>query len=486
MNKGELEYDAIIGLEVHAQLATKTKIWCGCEVNPNALENSRVCEICSGHPGTLPVLNNRVVEYAVKMGLGTGCKINNLSYFDRKHYFYPDLPKGYQITQLDIPIAQDGHIVIKDDLGADKRINIQRIQIEEDSGKSSYCEEGLLVNLNRAGTPLIEIVSRPDMRSSNEAVGYLKKLYSILTNLEICHGQLQDGNFRCDVNISLSLKGQETCGVRTEIKNLNSFRHVEKAIESEVLRQSQILESGKEVIQQTLGFDGETMQLRILRSKSDTQDYRYFREPDLIPIIVSEREKTQWEEELPELPDSKRARFMSEYGLSLYDAEILSNHRYLATFFENAAKLFKGEAKKVANWIIVEHLRLLHEFNVKVEETPVLPYDLATLLNAVHDERISGRQAKDVFQKMFVEKKGADLVLSELGFVQISDESILAEIIQKMIDENPILVEQYLSGKERVFGFFVGLVMKSTEGHANPQLTNLLIKKFLENKKYKD
>lgn len=477
------KYDVIIGLEVHAQLSTNAKVWCNCEISTHSLENTKVCEICSGQPGTLPALNKKVVEFATKMALATNCKINELSYFDRKNYFYPDLPKGYQITQFEIPIAQDGFIAITDEVGNDKKIRIERIQIEEDTGKSTHEGESSLINLNRCGTPLIEIVGRPDIRSPQEASAYLKKLHSVLTYLGVCHGNLQEGNFRCDVNVSLHKKGTEVWGTRTETKNLNSYRNVEKAIECEIIRQADILDRGEKVIQQTLGFDADTLKISVLRTKSDAHDYRYFPEPDLIPLVITEAEKTKWKNELPELPEAKVARFVSEYGIPLYDADVLTTDKHLASYFEIVAKAHKGEAKKASNWIMVELLRLLNEFNISVEKSPVEALELAALLNAVHEGRISGKQAKDVFIKMFDEKKGADAVIAELGMVQISDTSALEDVAKKIVEANPTQVEQFLSGKDRVFGFFVGLMMKETKGQANPQIANDIMKKILDSKK---
>jgi aspartyl-tRNA(Asn)/glutamyl-tRNA(Gln) amidotransferase subunit B len=477
------QYEVIIGLEVHAQLSTNVKAWCNCEVTPHALENTKVCEVCSGQPGTLPALNKKAVEYATKMALATNCKVNELSFFDRKNYFYPDLPKGYQISQFEIPIAQDGYLTIHDDNGNEKQIRIERIQIEEDTGKSTHEGEASLINLNRAGTPLIEIVGRPDLRTATEASSYLKKLHSVLTYLGVCHGNLQEGNFRCDVNVSIHPKGSDKWGTRTETKNLNSFKHVEKAIENEIIRQTEILNRGEKVIQQTLGFDPETLKIKVLRTKSDAHDYRYFPEPDLIPLVVTETEKKKWLSELPELPVEKQNRFVSDYQIPRYDAEVLTADKELANYFEVVAKSHKGEAKKASNWIMVELLRLLNEFNIDVTKSPVAPLELGALLNAVHENRISGKQAKDVFQKMFDEKKGADAVINEMGLVQISDTSSLEEVARRIVNENPTQVEQFLSGKDRLFGFFVGLMMKETKGQANPSVANDVMKKVLDEKK---
>ena len=382
-----------------------------------------------------------------------------------------------------MPIAQDGFIAILDDEGNEKRIGIERIQIEEDTGKSTHVGEWSLINLNRAGTPLIEIVGRPNIRTPIEASTYLKKLHLILTYLGVSHGNLQDGNFRCDVNVSIHPKGTSKWGTRTEIKNLNSYRSIEKAIEMEVARQSEILDRGETVTQQTLSFDADAMKITVLRTKSDSHDYRYLPEPDLIPVVVTQSELTQWKNELPELPEAKVARFVSEYSIPLYDADVLTSDKALANYFETVARDYKGEAKKASNWIMVELLKLLNEFNVRVEKSPVAAIELASLLNAIHDNRISGKQAKDVFMKMFDKKMNAEDVISQLGLVQISDTTVLENVAQKIVAANPTQVEQYLSGKDRVFGFFVGYMMKETMGQANPQIANDIMKKILDSKR---
>lgn len=479
------KYDAIIGLEVHAQLATKSKIWCHCEVSPHGRENANVCEVCSGHPGTLPVLNKRVVEFAAKVALATNGRLNALSYFDRKNYFYPDLPKGYQISQYELPLAQDGFLMILDEAGTQRQVGIERIQIEEDSGKSIHVEGSSLINFNRAGTPLIEIVGKPDIRSPQQASAYLKKLHAVLAYLGVCHGNLQEGNFRCDVNVSLREKGSSKLGTRTETKNLNSFRNVEKAIELEIVRQAEILDRGEQVAQQTLHFDAEKMISIVLRDKSDAQDYRYFPEPDLVPVVISESESAKWRGELPEMPEAKAARFVKDYAIPGYDADLLTGHLALANYFEDAAKKFKGDAKKVSNWIMVEFLGLLNEFNVEVENAPVSPLEMANLLNAVYDGRISGKQAKAVFLKMFCNELRAEAVIAEMGLVLITDVGVLESIARRIIDENPNEVKQFLAGKERILGHFVGLMMQETKGQANPQTASELMKKMMNEIKNK-
>lgn len=474
-----MEFDVVIGLEVHAQLATKTKAWCGCEISVNSFENTKVCEICSAQPGSLPVYNNKAVEFATKLALATNAQINENSVFDRKNYFYPDLPKGYQITQLDLPYAYDGFLEILDDHDQAKKVRIERIQMEEDTGKSSHQGEGSLINLNRAGTPLLEIVSKPDLTSPKEASSYLKKLHSILIYLEICHGNLQDGNFRCDVNVSLKPKGSEKLGTRTEVKNLNSFKHVEKAIDYEVQRHREKLLKGEKIEQQTLLFDVEKMVTKVLRTKSNADDYRYFPEPDLIDLKVSEEYIENIKEGLPELPDAKVKRFMGEFGIEAYDAGVLTSDKYLADYFEETLKHSKAEPKKMANWVMGELLRYLNESSTPISKSPVKPKALAELVNLIVAGEISGKIAKDVFLKMYDEKKSAQEIVEEMGVVQISDSSELEEMAQAIVEANPAQVEQYKAGKDRLFGFFVGQVMKQTKGQANPALTAEILKRLL-------
>ncbi len=476
-----MNYDVTIGLEVHAQLATNTKAWCNCAIETYAEENTKVCEVCSGQPGTLPVLNERARNFAVSLGLATDCKINNLSYFDRKNYFYPDLPKGYQITQFEVPVCEDGFLELSLEDGTNKKIGIERIQMEEDTGKSTHEGKSSLINLNRAGTPLVEIVGRPHIKNAVEAVAYLKKLHSILTYLGVSDGNLQEGNFRCDVNISLAPKGSTKLGTRTETKNLNSFRSVERLIAIEIERQAKILDSGKKVIQQTLGFDVDTAEIKVLRTKSDAHDYRYFPEPDLLPLIVDESLVDRLRTELPELPDVKKDRFMKTYKIPAYDADFLTSTRSLADYFEQAAKKYKGdEPKKVSNWIMVELFKNLNELNLPIERSPVSSNEIAELLNLVSQGDISGKMAKDVFQKMFDEGKSASQVVEELGLKQISDSGEIETIVENIIKNNSSEVTRYENGEKKLFGFFVGQVMKASRGQANPKLVNELLKKRLK------
>lgn len=475
-----MNYDITIGLEVHTQLDTNTKVWSSCEVSHHSLENTKVCEVTAAHPGTLPVLNEKVVEFAVMTGLATNCQIMNQSKFDRKNYFYPDLPKGYQITQLDQPIAKNGYIEITDSEGETRKIGIERIQIEEDTGKSTHHGEYSLINLNRAGTPLLEIVGKPELHTPEEASLYLRKLHAILVYLGVSVGNLQDGNFRCDANISLAPKGAKKLGTRTEVKNINSFRNVERAIEFEIKRHAELLDAGKKIIQQTLLFNADTGETHVLREKSDADDYRYFPEPDLLNLNISEEFIAKTKASLPELPDQKVARFVSDYNIPKYDAGVLTSDKALANYFEEAAKRYNGETKKVSNWIMVELLRYLNEADTPVEKSPVSPNELANMLNAIVDGTISGKMAKDVFQKMYDEKLTASAAIDALGLKQISDESELEAIAQKIIDNNQSQVQDYLNGKDRLFGFFVGQLMKETKGQANPGVANKIFKKLLK------
>lgn len=475
-----MEYDVVIGLEVHAQMNTHSKMWCSCEISTTAYENTKVCEICSAQPGTLPVMNKKVLESAIKLGLATNSKINLNSFFDRKNYFYPDLPKGYQITQFQVPIAENGFITFFTDKNEEKKVRLERIQIEEDTGKSTHDKGSSLINLNRCGTPLLEIVGRPDLTTAKEASGYLKSLHAILTYLEICHGNLQEGNFRCDVNLSLKPKGSAQYGTRTEVKNLNSFKFVEKAIELEIERQKAILDRGDKVIQQTLNFDISTQSITVLRTKSDAHDYRYFPEPDLTPVVFGEQYVEQVRAHLPELPGQKKNRFLSQYQIPPYDADVLTTSKELAAYFEEVCAGYKGEAKKVSNWIMTELLRLLNEYATPITKSPVSAKELAILLTRVLEGKISGKMAKEVFEKMYDQKQACDTIIQSLGLTQISDDSAITAVAQKILANSPEQVNQYLGGKDKVFGFFVGLLMKETKGQANPDKANTILKGLLD------
>ena len=475
-----MEFETVIGLEVHAQLSTRTKIFCGCSTEFGKPANTNTCPVCLGMPGVLPVLNRKVVEYAVKMGLATNCTINRANVFARKNYFYPDLPKGYQISQFDLPVCEHGWVEIEVG-GTVKRIGITRIHMEEDAGKLIHDERepNSYVDLNRTGTPLIEIVSEPDLRSPEEAAAYLKKLHAILRYLDICDGNMQEGSFRCDANISLRPRGQEKFGTRTELKNMNSFRNVARALEYEERRQRDLLLDGGEVVQQTLLWDPDRNQTNAMRSKEEAHDYRYFPDPDLVPVEISEEWIEATRRDLPELPEERRQRFLSELELPADDAAILTSDRDLADYFETALAEYPN-ARKLANWIITE---LIRELNKGEEQTlrdcRVSPAGLAKLLAMIDQGTISGKIAKTVFAEMMASGKDAETVVKEQNLVQMSDEGDLARIVQEILAANPEQVAQFRAGKTKVMGFFVGQLMQQTKGRANPQLANQLISKAL-------
>lgn len=472
-------YDLTVGLEVHAQLATKTKMWCGCAVKDRALENSLVCPVCSAQPGSLPRLNEKAVQLAIRAALALECSIAETSYFDRKSYFYPDLPKGYQISQYGIPLGSDGKLKVVLEHGEHQVVGIERVQLEEDTGKSTHEETGSLINLNRAGTPLIEIVGRPDLHHPKEASAYLKELHAILVYLGVCKGNMQEGNFRCDANISLAPKGDTRLGVRTEVKNLNSFKNVEKAIEYEARRQAARLQSGESILQQTMLFDAQKLQTRPMRTKTDADDYRYFPEPDLTPLIVTPREINEIEQEIPELPSAKKNRFQKQYQLSSYDADVLVSSKELAEYFEQSCQSFSGRPKTVANFILTNLLKLWNEASIGAEKSPVSPKQLRELLEEVEKKTISNNAAKELIVEMVDLGKNAKELIKEKGLEQISDESYIRGLAQQVISDHPEQVSQYKGGKDRLFGFFVGKVMQETKGKANPELTASIFKEML-------
>ncbi|MEO2065861.1 MAG: Asp-tRNA(Asn)/Glu-tRNA(Gln) amidotransferase subunit GatB [Desulfurobacteriaceae bacterium] len=483
-----MEFEAVIGLEVHAQLLTKTKIFCGCKNEFGAPPNTNVCPVCLGMPGSLPVLNKKAVEYAVKAALALNCKINRYSVFARKHYFYPDLPKAYQITQYELPFAENGWVEIEKSDGTKKRIRIRRIHMEEDAGKTIHGEgmdENSYVDLNRAGTPLIEIVSEPDISTPEEARLYMQKLRDILVWIGVNDGNLEEGSLRCDANVSIRPKGSKELGTRTEIKNVNSFRFIQKALEYEIKRQIEVVKSGGEVVQETRLFDSSKGITKTMRTKEEAEDYRYFPEPDLPPLIIDQEWLEAIKESLPELPDQVKERFVSEYGLTPYDASILVRSRELASFFEEAAKAYPGEPKRVANIIISDMLGILNEEKMELSQSPVKPEHIAQLLELVDDGVISIRVAKeDVLPEVVKEGKEPKAVVEEKGLVQISDESALVEIIKRVMEANEKAVKQYREGDEKkktkAVKFLIGQVMKETRGKANPKLLNELIPKVLE------
>jgi aspartyl-tRNA(Asn)/glutamyl-tRNA(Gln) amidotransferase subunit B len=474
-----MKYEAVIGLEVHAQLQTNTKIFCGCETRFGEEANTRTCPVCIGMPGVLPVLNRKAVEYIVKTGLAMHCSVSPYSRFARKNYFYPDLPKGYQISQYELPVCEHGYVEIVVE-GSIKRIGITRIHLEEDAGKNLHqAESGAsLVDLNRAGTPLMEIVSEPDIRTPEEASEYLKKLRSILRYIEVSDADMEKGNFRCDANVSIRPAGSKEFGTRAEVKNVNSFKFVQKALEYEIKRQAQILDDGGTVVQETRLFDSTKGVTFSMRSKEEAHDYRYFPEPDLVPIVIPREIVQAVGTTIPELPDAKRERFMKEYGLPSYDADMLTQSRALAAYYEEAVKL-SGQPKVVSNWIMGELMRLLNAENKEIEDCPVKPDKLAGMITMIGKGVISTKIAKTVFEEMYRTGKDAETVVKEQGLVQVSDTGAIEQIISDVIRANPDQAAEYKAGKEKLFGFFVGQVMKASRGKANPDLVNQLLKKKL-------
>jgi aspartyl-tRNA(Asn)/glutamyl-tRNA(Gln) amidotransferase subunit B len=474
-----MKYEAVIGLEVHAQMLTDTKIFCGCSTKFGSEPNSQTCPVCIGMPGVLPVLNRKALEFAIKTGLATHCKISRYSRFARKNYFYPDLPKGYQISQYELPICEQGHMEIVVD-GHVRKIGITRIHMEEDAGKNIHEGAGnySFVDLNRAGVPLMEIVSEPDIRSPQEAVEYMKKLRTILRYLGVCDGNMEQGSLRCDANVSIRLIGQKEFGVKAEIKNINSFRFVEKALEYEIRRQIKVLGEGGRIIQETRLWDSARDITESMRGKEEAHDYRYFPEPDLVPIKVEQKWIDEIKTSLPELPDIKRKRFVSEYGLPEYDADLLISEKPLADWFEEGVRL-GGEPKVIANWMKGDLLRLLNEDNKSIEECPLEPKQLVDMLKLIDNGIISGKIAKTVFEEMYKTGRDAEVIVKEKGLIQISDEGAIEKAVDEVISKSPEETERFKAGEEKLIGFFVGQVMKLTKGKANPKMVNDLLKKKL-------
>ena len=473
------KYEPVIGLEVHAQLLTNSKIFCGCSTKFGNEPNSNTCPVCLGHPGVLPVLNKKVVEYTALMGLATNCKINEHSIFARKNYFYPDLPKGYQISQYEEPICEHGFIEVKPKNSSSKKIGITRIHMEEDAGKSIHDHStATLVDVNRCGVPLMEIVSEPDIRTAEEAYLYLSKIKQIVQYLGICDGNMEEGSLRCDANISIRLKGEEKLGVKTEIKNMNSFRNVERAIEFEVNRQIEMIEDGEKIVQQTLLWNADTNESYPMRSKEEAHDYRYFPDPDLLPVIVDEKWKNEIAKGLPELPDVKQKRFISDYSLSVYDSEIITQTKALAEYYEKVISI-TDDYKTACNWVTTEVLAVVNEKKIDISDFNVTPLNLGKLINLIKNGTISGKIAKDIFPIMIENNSDPEQIVKEKNLVQISDTTEIESIIKNIIEANKEQVEEYKSGKEKVFGFFVGQVMKESKGKANPKIVNEILRKML-------
>ncbi len=476
-----MEWETVIGLEIHAQLQTRSKIFSGAATAYGAAPNTQACAVDLGLPGVLPVLNKEAVRMAAKFGLAIGATVAHRSIFARKNYFYPDLPKGYQISQYELPIVAGGKVQIELEDGTHKTIGVTRAHLEEDAGKSLHEDfHGMTgIDLNRAGTPLLEIVSEPDMRSAQEAVAYMKKIHSLVRYLEICDGNMQEGSFRCDANVSVRPKGQREFGTRAELKNINSFRFVEKAINIEVERQIDILESGGKVVQETRLYDADNNQTRAMRSKEEAMDYRYFPDPDLLPVALDDAFLNTVRASLPELPDAKRRRFIETFAVSEYDAGILTSSRELADYFERTLDA-GGSAKLAANWIITELSGALNRAGLELGASPVTPQQLGGMIKRIDDNTISGKIAKQVFEAMWGGAGDADEIIENQGLRQVTDSGAIEVLIDEIIAANPQQVEQYRAGKEKVFGFFVGQVMKASKGKANPQQLNDLLRKKLQ------
>ncbi|MCX8074233.1 MAG: Asp-tRNA(Asn)/Glu-tRNA(Gln) amidotransferase subunit GatB [Clostridia bacterium] len=472
-------YEVVIGLEVHAELSTKTKMYCGCSAAFGSDPNTHCCPICTGMPGVLPVLNGKAVEYAVKAGLATNCEIARFSKQDRKNYFYPDLPKAYQTSQYDLPLCKNGYIEFK--VGdTQKRVGITRIHIEEDAGKlihDAYTGD-TLVDMNRCAVPLIEIVSEPDMRSAEEAINYMQTLKSILEYLEISDCKMQEGSLRCDVNLSIRPIGQKEFGTRTETKNLNSFKSIQRAIEFEIQRQIDEIEAGRQIFQETRRWDDDKGYGYAMRSKEDAHDYRYFPEPDLAPIVLSDEYINEIKKELPEMPHIKKQRYMSEFNLPEYDSEQITSSKEVAGYFEKAVSICNNP-KAVANWIMGDFAKMLNESDITVNESKILPENLAKLIMLTDNQTISSAIAKKVFIDMFETGKNAQDIVNEKGLVQITDEGAIKQIVERIVSENAQSVADYKAGKDKAIGFLVGQIMKESKGKANPQVVNKLLLEVL-------
>lgn len=474
------QYETVIGLEVHVELSTKTKIFCGCTTEFGGAPNTHTCPVCTGMPGSLPVLNKQVVEYALAVGLATNCQINQFCKFDRKNYFYPDNPQNYQISQLYLPICHDGFVEIETKDGNKKQVGIHEIHMEEDAGKMIHDEDGKsLVDYNRSGVPLIEIVSEPDMRSAEEVIAYLEKLRMIIQYLGASDCKLQEGSMRADVNLSVREVGAAEFGTRTEMKNLNSFKGIARAIEGETLRQIQLIETGEAIVQETRRWDDNKGESHPMRSKEDAQDYRYFPDPDLVPVVISDEWIQRVKDNQPELRTEKMLRYMEEYGLPQYDAEILTGSKRLADIFE-ATTIICKKPKKVSNWLMVETLRILGELGKDPEDILFTPENLAKLVDLADAGTITSTVAKEVFEKMFYENVDPDRYVEEKGLKTVNDESELRDIVKEVIKNNPKSVEDYKGGKKKAIGALVGQTMKATGGKANPGIVNKILVELLD------
>ncbi len=476
-----MEWETVIGLEVHAQLATKSKIFSGASTAFGAEPNTQACAIDLGFPGVLPVLNQDAVNMAIKLGLGVNANIAPRSVFARKNYFYPDLPKGYQISQFELPVVLKGYLDIMLEDGSSKRINITRAHLEEDAGKSLHedfhGQSG--IDLNRAGTPLLEIVSEPDLRSAKEAVAYLKALHSLVRYLEICDGNMQEGSFRCDANVSVRRKGDAKLGTRCELKNINSFRFVERAINYEIERQIALIEQGGKVVQETRLYDPNKNETRPMRSKEEANDYRYFPDPDLLTLVISEEQIARVKTQLPELPQQKRQRFMEQYALNQYDATVMVSSRALADYFETVVKESGNHPKLAANWVMGELSAALNKANSEITESPVSATQLGKLVQRIADNTISGKIAKTIFEALWNQEGDVDDIIEKQGLKQVTDSHAIESLIDKIIHAHPEQVAAYRGGKDKLFGFFVGQAMKESGGKMNPQQLNELLKKKL-------
>ncbi|SFX18982.1 aspartyl/glutamyl-tRNA(Asn/Gln) amidotransferase subunit B [Thermoactinomyces sp. DSM 45891] len=471
------KYETVIGLEVHVELHTKSKIFCGCSTTFGVAPNIQTCPICLGHPGVLPVLNREAVNFAIKAAMALNCEIATHSKFDRKNYFYPDCPKAYQISQFDQPIGENGWLDIEVD-GARKRIGITRLHLEEDAGKLTHDGDATLVDFNRVGMPLVEIVSEPDLRSPAEAKAYLEKIKSIIQYTGVSDVKLEEGSLRCDANISLRLFGQDEFGTKTELKNLNSFRNVERALQYEEVRQAKDLDDGKRIIQQTLRWNEETNEVKVMRSKEQAHDYRYFPEPDLVSLVISDEWKEEIRSSIPELPDSRKARYIKDWGLSSYDADQLTGTRNVADYFEQTVQA-GADAKMAANWITGDLMGYLNSNNVEIHQSKITPTLLAGMTDLLQKGTISSKIAKTVFKEMIETGKEAAKIVEEKGLVQISDEGAIRSEVVKVIQANPQSIDDFKNGKDRALGFLVGQVMKATKGKANPQMVNEMIREEL-------